>query len=89
MVLIKSVIYLPLIPKVIGSQSISTGIFVVQVPLSVFPEDTVAVPFSTSICMKLFISLVKIQIFLIAFSQSDLFIVSVVLNNFGITSSLS
>jgi hypothetical protein len=85
----KSVIYLPLIPNDTGSHSISTGIFVFHVHLSVFPEETEASQSFTSIWMKLFISLVKIQIFLIAFSQSSLFIINVVLNFVGITSSLS
>jgi hypothetical protein len=88
-VLMKSVIYLPLIPKVTESPSTSTGIFVFPVPLSVLPEEIVAIQFSISICIKLLISLVKIPIFLIAFSQSDLLIVNFVLNIFGITSSLS
>jgi hypothetical protein len=81
--------YLPLIQNVTASHSISTGMFVFQVPLSVLPDDMTAIHSSISICIKLFISLVSIHIFLIAFSQSDLFIVNVVLNDFGITSSLS
>gem|GEM_PF-2475815 len=88
-VLMKSVMYLPFIQKVTDSHSTNTGIFVFHVHLSVFPDDTVASQLFISICIKLFMSLVRIHIFLIAFSQSSLFIISFVLKFFGITSSLS
>jgi hypothetical protein len=85
----KSVIYFQLIPNDTGVHSNKTGISVLHAHLSVFHEDIFAVPSFISICMKLFISLVKIHIFLIAFSHSFLSISSVELNCVGFTSSLS
>lgn len=88
-VLIKSATYLPFIAKVSPSQSIIAGISVVPAPLSVFPEEIITLVPWVSIWMKLLISLVKIQIFLIAFSHSFLSSITLVVNWVGITSSLS
>jgi hypothetical protein len=57
--------------------------------LSVLPEEIIILSLSVSIWMKLLISLVKIQIFLIAFSQRFLSTKIVVLNFEGKISSLS
>jgi len=87
--LMKSVMYFPLIPKLTGSPSTMAAIDVFQAPLSVFPEVMIILSFCVSIWMKLFMSLVRIPIFLIAFSHSDLSTMTVVLNVDGIISSLA
>lgn len=85
----KSVTYLPFTAKVIDSPSIIAFILVLPAPLSVFPEEMIIPSAWVSIWMKLLISLVKIQIFLIAFSQRDLSTRMVLLNVVGMISSLS
>ena len=94
MVFIKSEIYLPLTAKVnpdtrSAFPSIIAGISVVPAPLSVFPEEMITLLPSVLIWMKLLISLVKIQIFLIAFSHSFLSSMILTSNFVGTTSSLS
>gem|GEM_PF-4490347 len=85
----KSCIYLPFIPKDIFSQLTIDGMLVVHFHFSVSQDEIIICSHWVSILMKLFISLVKIQIFLIAFSQRFLSTIIVVLNVLGITSSLS
>ncbi|MEI8253720.1 MAG: hypothetical protein WCG25_08515 [bacterium] len=73
----------------IGSHSIIAGIVVVPAHLSVFHDDIVILSFSVWIWIKLFISLVKIQIFLMDLSQRLLSNKTFVLNFLGMISSLS
>ena len=87
--LMKSVIYLPFTAKVMASPSMIALILVLPAPLSVFPEEMMIPSFWVSIWTKLLISLVRIQIFLIAFSQRDLSTRIVLLKVVGIISSLS
>ena len=66
----KSVIYLQLTANVIGSYEIIALILVFHAHLSVFHDEMIIwLSHEVSIWMKLFKSLVRIQIFLIAFAH--------------------
>lgn len=89
MILMKSVMYLPLIPKLTGLPSMIAGILVTHAHLLVLPDEMMIVSLSVSIWMKLLMSLVRIPIFLMAFSQRFLSTRILVLKFLGIISSLS